>query len=313
MKSFITAVMITVASWLSAQNEVLDTKISSHQLIVTVEVEPGHTAYTLSKSFGSTVSDILRLSNKTNSALSIGDHLRIPLDKNLISTEYKSVQRPKAINISTSKGDNLYRISKVTGISPEQILALNGKTSEDLRVGETLLLGWISWPYGDDSSAFANDPDIPASEAMPAQLRIHVPELPSADYSTITSTDMTRTHQVLDYIEMDLHESPIELSIDIAEEAEDTKEEIKKEKGIAYWEKTNYEETDLIVMHPTAKVNSKISLYNPMLKRKVEAQVVGEMPEESYAEDVSVVISQSVASALGALDRRFLVEITYVE
>ncbi len=315
MKSIFTVAIMAVVCLLSAQNEVLDTKISNNQLIVTVEVEPGYTAYTLAKAFGTTVEHILRLSNKTNSALNIGDQLRIPLDKSLLSTAFRDVQRPRAINITTTKGDNLFRLSKVSGISSEQILALNGKTSEELGTGETILLGWIAWPYGDDSSAFANEPILDQSDALPVQLKIHVPDLPSASYSNIISSLDHQSSLKMDHVTVDLN-APYEdviVDLDDDEELEEKKEEIKKEKGIAYWEKSNYAQSDLIVMHPTAKVNSKISLYNPMLKRKVEAQVVGEMPEESYAEDVSVVISPSVASALGALDRRFLVEITYVE
>ena len=311
MKSLFTVALLAVVYLLSAQNEVLDTRISNNQLIVTVEVEPGYTAYTLSKSFGTTVADILRLSKKTNSALNVGDKLKIPLDKSNISTQYRSVQRPRAINITATKGDNLFRISQVTGISPAQIMTLNGMTSEQLSVGATILIGWIAWPYGDDSSAFANDPISPTSEISSAQLKIHVPDLPAARQSMLRSTNAYTLPLELEHVEMDLHAVTQEIIVDLHEE--ETQEKIKKEKGIAYWEKTNYSQTDLIVMHPTAKVNSKISLYNPMLKRKVEAQVVGEMPEESYADDVSVVISPSVASALGALDRRFLVEITYVE
>ena len=312
MKSLFTVALLAVVHLLSAQNEVLDTRISNNQLIVTVEVEPGYTAYTLSKSFGTTVADILRLSKKTNSALNVGDKLKIPLDKSNISTQYRSVQRPRAINITATKGDNLFRISQVTGISPAQIMTLNGMTSEQLSVGATILIGWIAWPYGDDSSAFANDPLSPTSEILSSRLKIHVPDLDAARHAILRSTNAYTLPRELEHVEMDLQALTQEIIIDLHDE-EETKEKIKKEKGIAYWEKTNYNQTDLIVMHPTAKVNSKISLYNPMLKRKVEAQVVGEMPEESYADDVSVVISPSVASALGALDRRFLVEITYVE
>ena len=46
MKSLFTVALLAVVHLLSAQNEVLDTRISNNQLIVTVEVEPGYTAYT---------------------------------------------------------------------------------------------------------------------------------------------------------------------------------------------------------------------------------------------------------------------------
>ena len=48
-----------------------------------------------------------------------------------------------------------------------------------------------------------------------------------------------------------------------------------------------------------------------MMDRFVEATVVAPLPEKSYPDNISVVISPAVADALGALDKRFIVEMTY--
>jgi hypothetical protein len=45
----------------------------------------------------------------------------------------------------------------------------------------------------------------------------------------------------------------------------------------------------------------------------VRAKVVSTLPKNLYPSNIDVVISPLVASALGARDRRFLVEMTYVE
>jgi len=320
MKAILTTVLLAVVCALSAQSNVFDAKITSGGLIVSVEVAPGHTIYGLSKVFGTSVADIMSRSSRSNSALSIGDRLKLKLDPGKITTSYRSLEKPQAINITTTKGDNLYRISKATGLTPDQILSINGKEDNSLRIGETLLVGWIEYPYGPEitdllDTNILNTPSTSFKSQSTSAEDINVPKQETTIRSALHGKVNIAMLPIVPYVPYSAHNrsfSEYQLTHVIPGEVRDI-EEIKKEKGIAYWEKTNYAQTDLVVMHPTAKVNSKISLYNPMMKRKVEAKVVGEMPEESYSDDVSVVISPSVANALGALDRRFLVEITYVE
>jgi len=88
---------------------------------------------------------------------------------------------------------------------------------------------------------------------------------------------------------------------------------IKNKRGIAIWDKDGSDQKNLFVLHKTAKVNSLIEIYNPVVKRKITARVIGKIPENLYSSDVSMVISPKVASTLGALDSRFMVEMNYYE
>jgi len=323
MKAIITLILSGWVCLLTAQSPVIHASIKADGLYATVKVDKGYTVYSLSKAFGTSVSSILKTNRMSSSSLSIGKEIKIALDPSKLQTSYSSLANPRAINVTTTKGDNLYRLSKMSGLSADLILAMNGRQNQDLKTGETILIGWIEWPYNKglaevtipqeiirnieevrQATATSNSPvqtsSIPSPQHVqatpkPAVLVSMISKLP-IDHATSTTTYILPQ---LGWIAM--------------ADAVTKKEEIKKEKGIAYWERSNYAQTELIAMHPTAKVNSKISLYNPMLKRKVEAKVVGELPHSSYADDVSIVISPSVADALGALDRRFLVEITYVE
>jgi len=331
MKAIITIILLASVSLLSAQQTVFDAKITSNKIVATVTVEKGNTLYSIARALGTSVPDILSQNRKSDPQIKVGERLNIVLDPSLINTQYASVSNPRAINIKTTPGDNLYRISKVTGLSQHQILTINGRTSESLDVGETLLLGWIQWPTPHPGVVTATPSPVqtPPAKSAPVQTTPvqTVPSIaqtkdevaPKNDISPIKNTKpQPRTSisvpQMPAYISsLIVNNEKINPTRVAPQEGVEKEDEIKTVKGIAYWEKSRYAQTDLIAMHPSAKVNSKISIYNPMLKRKVEATVVGEMPEDSYADDVSVVISPSVADALGALDRRFLVEITYVE
>ncbi len=100
---------------------------------------------------------------------------------------------------------------------------------------------------------------------------------------------------------------------DIDESTGEPMNYIKKKKGIAIWDKNGSDQKNLFVLHKTARVNSLVEIYNPVVKRKVTARVIGKIPNNLYSEDISMVISPKVASTLGALDSRFMVEMNYYE
>lgn len=303
MKTIIVIIMTSVAYMLHAQSEVIIASINKDQIQLSVQIESGNTLYGLAKATGTSVADITHINRLSDNNLTVGSTLSIPLDKHKISTVFSELKNPRAINYTTLTGDNLYRVATTFGLTISTVLTLNGRSASDLQKGETLLLGWIEWPYNLGSSDTAQNITVP-----------HGSDLKTKDVTSISIDPVPTLPDMLSDIRSD---SPHQLSdyqlASIPQEQVEIKEQIKKERGIAFWEKSKYQQTDLIAMHPSAKVNSTISLYNPMLKKKVKAKVVAEMPEESYADDVSIVISPSVADALGALDRRFLVEITYVE
>lgn len=90
--------------------------------------------------------------------------------------------------------------------------------------------------------------------------------------------------------------------------------EWRRERAIAYWEKFDKGDRGrFYVLHPTARINSMMEIYNPMLRRKVKAKVLGRIPEDTYRKDISILVSPATAKALGALDSRFMVELYYAK
>ena len=253
---------------------------------IEVNIAPGFTLYGLAKATGQNTETLKEINNKNSKSLVIGQVLRIPIDPSMIVSSQKSQHKQKELFYTVRPGDNLYNIAQGVSGSTDDLKAINAKLSNRLDIGERLLLGWIDWPYG---------------EALVKQKR---------EITLVESLVQDRTfEQVASVRPRQLFTVPKNTSL----HSYNGNTQIVKEKGIAYWEKSDYVSRELIVMHPTARLDSKISLYNPMMDRKVEAKVVSEMPSEAFPKDISVVISPSVANALGALDKRFLVEITYVE
>lgn len=255
-------------------------------LIFTYPIQSGQTIFGLSHVFGSNVEETIDLNKgKDLEILSLNEYVRFKLNSEIISND-KNNRQNLPIMYKVKPKETLYTIARIyANKNVKTIMELNNKQNYNLSLGELIVLGYIEGPFFEKES-------VPADEK--------IIENENMLYRPITI--MNATHSMPNSID----------SIQMMS-AEDIAPSIKREKGLAMWEATQYGNTELLVMHPTARINSNISIYNPMLKTTVKAKVVGALPKNSYPSNISVVISPGVASALGALDKRFLVELTYIE
>ena len=94
-------------------------------------VQKGDTLYKIAEQFNTTVSELKRLNNLTSDTLQIGQQLIIP----------KSAIPEKPSNIYTAQsGDTLYSIASAYGISVQELKELNNLTSNNLYIGQQLLV-----------------------------------------------------------------------------------------------------------------------------------------------------------------------------
>jgi len=85
-----------------------------------------------------------------------------------------------------------------------------------------------------------------------------------------------------------------------------------EEKGAAIWiADADLDGTKMLVLHRSAPVGRVIKLTNPMTNRTTFAKVVGKFTENESTKDVIIVMTKAVAESLGALDKRFLCNLTY--
>ncbi len=84
------------------------------------------------------------------------------------------------------------------------------------------------------------------------------------------------------------------------------------DKGVAVWiDDNNLDGTKSYALHRTAPVGTIVKISNPMTNRSTFAKVVGRFTENEATKDVIIVITKASAEAIGALDKRFLVHITF--
>ena len=86
----------------------------------------------------------------------------------------------------------------------------------------------------------------------------------------------------------------------------------KNEKGVATWiDDTSLDPNKKLVLHRTAPMGTVIRITNPMTGKSTFAKVVGRFTDNQSTQGVMIVMTKNVAEAVGAIDKRFHVTISY--
>ena len=93
-------------------------------------VEKGDSLYSIANKNNITVDELKKINNLTSNMLSIGQVLKLPTQDKVEEITMYTVQ----------KGDSLYSIAKKFGITVDEIKSLNNLTSNNLAIGEQLMI-----------------------------------------------------------------------------------------------------------------------------------------------------------------------------
>lgn len=95
-------------------------------------VKKGDSLYGIAKSYGVSVEDIKRLNSLSSNSLSIGQELLIP--------GLSSENTPSVKVYTVLKGDSLYKIANLYGISVDELKTANNLSSSVLSIGQQLVI-----------------------------------------------------------------------------------------------------------------------------------------------------------------------------
>ena len=113
-------------------------------------VKKGDSLYSIARVYDISVEDLKKANNLTDNILSIGQVLKIP---DIVLKSDTNIYYVK-------KGDSLYKIAKLYGVSVDDIKKLNNLTSDNLSIGQEILIPSVSNTYtvvkGDSLYKIAN-------------------------------------------------------------------------------------------------------------------------------------------------------------
>ncbi|MBD1426646.1 DPBB and LysM peptidoglycan-binding domain-containing protein [Sphingobacterium arenae] len=266
----------TATTFLSPDS--IGVEIINDEINIIHRVEQKETYYALSRHYKIPVNRIMEVNNKKN--LRPGDTIKIPTGR---QGKLTTTVSPKPVPSSRQQEQK------------------QNKVLTEYKVGKKETLYAISRRFGTTVEAIKKMNDL-QSDSLREGITL---KIPNADYREPAP---------------EVPQQPI--AIDTSSTTELTPEQIiaanrygireKQEKGIGVW--INDLETDgksNLALHKTAPIGTILKITNPMTRNVTYAKVVGKFTDTAETKDAIVVLSKSAAAYIGALDRRFLIEIAY--
>lgn len=302
-------------------------------IVIRHTLEQGQTLYGISKTYGVDINDLISENPERQvDSLKIGQDIRVPIRKNQICYQMEDCEKEKLIPVyyEVHPKDNLFRVARVYfNSSVEDIKSLNAIKGNTLSYGQVLKIGWL--PYTDYLQSYLSTDQIKViSQAAPMEAEIVedtteiLTSLPPSDLPepSLTSMKDNRSEEVdivLDGMGRKSEENKIHYfrSEDESEAGEREFNPMHKKLvsrgATAYWNKNSSSKKGFYLLHKDLPVNTLIQISNPVTGESVLARVVGQIPDNIYAPEISVVVTTEVAQALGVIDQKFYVKIAYPE
>lgn len=143
-------------------------------------IKKGDSLWSLSKRYGVSVNELYAANGMDkNSVLRIGQQIQIPVDgaTATINPVTPEMYQPSGYNQATTsytvkRGDNLSRIAQQYDTSVRAIKAANGKSSDVIRVGETLIIP-VEGMSSSSSTSSSTSATQPTSAALSGPTQTH--------------------------------------------------------------------------------------------------------------------------------------------
>jgi len=272
-------------------------EVINNKQVIIHRLKPKETYYGLSRQYGIELSDLIAANN--NKPLKIGETIRIPTNREVpiisnnvdsgaqtpISQATDSIApepEPEApivelepgeyTNYKVSRGETLFTVSRRFNIPVESIKLANGLMGDGIQEGQML--------------------KVPKKELLPPVQPADEVE-PPISVSSVIDTSMTSVE-----------------SIDLPKNRYGIRE--MNEKGLGVWiDDLNQDGATMLALHKTVPVGTVVKVTNPMTNLSTFVKVVGKFIDTAETQGAIIVLSRSVASIIGILDRRFQIEIAY--
>jgi LysM repeat protein len=245
------------------------------------------------------------------------DEINVPLNLSLLVKSDKERLAKKSnvavkvpVYYKVRKGETVFKIAKTYNDEDvDQFIARNNLKNSQVKPGMEVLLGWLPIAKTAESTALK-----PIENNIKPMKKIGVKdEKMLTDKKAISKKDeaLNKTKiNLLKVVEKDTMKKVV-----LTPEEEELKAKAEAlyvtTKGVAIWQQSHKKNSNKFVLHDKAAINSTILLYNPMAKKSIAAKVIGRIPQETYHDDVDIVLSSGAANSLGALDTRFMIEMKY--
>ena len=259
--------------------------------VILHHVEAKETYYSLGRRYKVSPQSIMEFNKSI--ALHPGDVIKVPTQQDFTSnnkpvsfSSKKEEKLPKETTHKVKAGETLYAIASQYNMRVDDLKLLNGLKSNEISIGQILKVL--------KSDKVSLTPAVETNDKGNPVLADEKPKTNPPPKDKIKYLDSTDSQN----------------NMDIPKNRYGITE--MNEKGVAVWiDDNNLDASKSYALHRTAPVGTIVKITNPMTSRSVFAKVVGRFTENETTKDVIIVITKASADAIGALDKRFLVNITF--
>lgn len=257
-------------------------------------VKPSETLYSISRQYNVKVDDLKNWNNLAESSISIGQKLVIK--ESSANASNKQIDQEISGDRKThtvEQSQTLYSISRIYGVSSDQLIAWNNLESNALNIGQVLIISSAS--ATSQQTASSNSSMLPESKSEVESASKSETDAQQSTGAAAATTVVATT--IPEDTEEETIEKPTEKIVqkgmcDIIEDAPDTKK--------------------YLAFHNDAPVGTIMQVRNEMNNQSVFVRVVNTIPPTGDNSKVILKISKKAYDRLGAVDSRFPVEISYI-
>jgi LysM repeat protein len=247
------------------------------------------------------VEDLRKWNQLLDNNISIGQKLIIKAPEGTAPAQTNKGTSTSAGNRTTHKveaSQTLYSISRMYGVTTDQLREWNNLSSNSLNVGQLLIIYSNATPPVEVKTN---------SSMLPAQETINQQKVTEENQKVISGEKNTQTEKVI---------SPVTAPVVINESASAGKMEAPAEKivkkGIAEVIEDSSDTKKYLALHREAPIGTIMQVKNEMNNQTVFVRVVGTIPNTGDNSKVILKISKKAYDRLGAVDSRFPVELSYI-
>lgn len=314
------------------------------KLFVIHKVEEKETLYGISRRYGSSIDDILANNPTADAGLEIGQVLKIPYAGTSSRPPVRQAG-PGGIHKVAEK-ETLFSISRLYGISIDELRSWNNLTASSLSIGQELIIKRTDTPAQTSPQPVSAQPKTQsgAHEVRPGetmfsisrQYEVSVDDL--RKWNNLDGNDLrigqllvvsSPTDRAVASVtpgpsQRSLPEPNVTATVDepvevkrgpavqtIAVPGNTTGADAVVQAGLAELIEGTEGNRKYLALHRTAPVGTILKVRNEMNNREVFVRVIGKLPDTALTDKLVIKISRSAYDRLGAIDPRFRVEITY--
>lgn len=302
-------------------------KIGGKSFIVH-QVDEQETLYAISRRYNVSLSQILEFNKEADAGLEVGQILKVPY----VPRDAKVVQQIKDYH-TVVPGETLFSISRLYGLTVDEIKSQNQMTDNAISVGQQLkvkkvapvvvtalpnpqitvtegyhivqpkeTLFSISRDYGVSVQDIKEWNSLTGSNLdIGQQLRVAAPQITGTENVVMNSDKVIPPPTPV----IELKESVVKISENVAGTDE------VKESGLAELIEGTDGSRKYLALHRSAKPGTILKIRNELNNREVFVRVVGPLPATGVNDKIIIKISKSAFDRLGGVDSKFRAEVTY--